>query len=160
MKHKSKCRRTTIVCDTWNQIIHESKGHGISDQEKDKCRVKRKLYFQTSRERHLIRMWVIFQDRKSIFTNIDRNVFAIVEDKDILEFQKQLAKATGDMRHTIIEDCLHLQNFIGNEYYAKLYIPMTPQKDMIVRQERPKLEIPRVSLFRDVELPSPCSNGQ
>ena len=29
MKNKSKCRRTSIVRDTWNQIIHEAKCYGI-----------------------------------------------------------------------------------------------------------------------------------
>ena len=54
MKNESKCRRTPIVRDTWNQIIHEAEGHWIGDQKEDECRIKRKLYFQTSRERHLI----------------------------------------------------------------------------------------------------------
>ena len=31
MKHESKCRRTSIVRDTWNQIIHEAEGHWIGD---------------------------------------------------------------------------------------------------------------------------------
>lgn len=49
MKNKSKCRRTTIVRDTWNQIIHKPKGNRIGDQKEDECRVKRKLYLQASR---------------------------------------------------------------------------------------------------------------
>ena len=53
MKHETKCRRTTIVRDTWNQTIHKPEGHRIGDQEKDECGVKRKLYLQASRQGHL-----------------------------------------------------------------------------------------------------------
>jgi hypothetical protein len=49
---------------------------------------------------------------------------------------------------------------VGNDYFARRFIPMTPRISKIVPPEPPKLEIPRASLFRDVELPSPCSNGQ
>jgi len=49
VKHKPKCRRTTIVRDTWDETIHKAKGNWIRDQKEDECRVKRKLYFQTSR---------------------------------------------------------------------------------------------------------------
>jgi hypothetical protein len=55
MKNESKCRRTSIVRDTWNQIIHKAKGDWVRNQEKDECRVKRKLYLQTSRQGHLLR---------------------------------------------------------------------------------------------------------
>lgn len=105
-------------------------------------------------------MWVIFHDGSSRFTHIDKNVFALVEDKDVLEFQKNLAKTTGEMSHVLIENSTFLQNFVGNEYFAKRYVPMTPRKGMTAPPEPPVLEIPKASLFRDVELPSPCSNGQ
>jgi len=105
-------------------------------------------------------MWVIFHDGSSRFTHIDKNVFALVEDKDILEFQVMLSCATGEMTHVLIENSMFLQNFVGNDYFARKYVPMTPHTDTIVRQGPPALEIPKASLFRDVELPSPCSNGQ
>jgi len=105
-------------------------------------------------------MWVIFHERKSMFTHVDKNVFALVEDKDIHVFQQCFSKATGETCHPVIEECMYLQNFVGNEYFARRYDPMTPHTDMSVPQELPKLEIRKVSLFRDVELPSPCSNGQ
>lgn len=105
-------------------------------------------------------MWVIFHDRRSIFTHIDKNVFALVEDKDIVEFQRNLAKTTGQMSHTLLEDCKFLQNFVGNEYFAKKFVPMTPRTGTSAPPEPPLLEIPRASLFRDVELPSPCSTWQ
>lgn len=105
-------------------------------------------------------MWVIFHDGSNRFTHIDKNVFALVEDKDILEFQVMLSCATGEMTHVLIENSMFLQNFVGNDYFARKYVPMTPHTDTIVRQGPPALEIPKASLFRDVELPSPCSNGQ
>lgn len=160
MQNEPKCRRTPIVRDTWNQIIHKPKGYRIGNQEKDQCRVKRKLYLQTSRQGHLLRMWVIFHEHRSMYTHIDRNVFALVEDKDIHEFQRQLVTKTGDMSHPVVDYCGHLQNFVGNDYFARRYIPMTPNTGMTVPQEPPKPEILTASLFRDVELPSPCSNGQ
>jgi hypothetical protein len=160
MKHKSKCRRTAIVRDTWNQTIHEAKGHGVGNQEKDECRVKRKLYLQASRQGHLLRMWVIFYEDNSVFTHIDKNIFGLVEDKDILEFQKSLADSTGEMSHELTIECFYLQNFVGNRYFARRYVPKTLCTDTNVRQGPQALEIPKASLFRDVELPSPCSNGQ
>lgn len=105
-------------------------------------------------------MWVIFHERRTIFTHIDKNVFALVEDKDVVEFQKNLAETNGQMVHPVIEHCLHLQNFVGNEYFARKFVPMTPRKGTTAPPEPPLLEIPRASLFRDVELPSPCSNGR
>lgn len=105
-------------------------------------------------------MWVIFHECRSMFTHIDKNVFALVEDKDILEFQKNLAKTTGEISHVLLEDGKFLQNFVGNEYFAKKFMPMTPRKGMTAPPEPPLLEIPKASLFRDVELPSPCSNEQ
>lgn len=105
-------------------------------------------------------MWVIFHERKTMFTHVDKNVFALVEDKDIVEFQKNLSKSTGETSHTLVQHSTFLQNFVGNEYFAKKFVPMTPRKGMTAPQEPPLLEIPKASLFRDVELPSPCSNGQ
>ncbi len=105
-------------------------------------------------------MWVIFHERRTIFTHIDKNVFALVEDKDILEFQKNLAKTTGQMSHGLLEDSTFLQNFVGNEYFAKKFVPMTPRTGTVAPPAPPLLEIPKASLFRDVELPSLCSNGQ
>jgi hypothetical protein len=105
-------------------------------------------------------MWVIFHERRTMFTHIDKNIFALVEDNDILEFQRNLAKATGQIDHAILEDSKFLQNFVGHEYFAKRFVPMTPRKGMTAPPEPPLLEIPRASLFRDVELPNPYSNGR
>ena len=53
MKDKSKCRRTTIDRDTWNQTIYKPKRDRIGDQKEDECGIKRKLYLQASRQGHL-----------------------------------------------------------------------------------------------------------
>jgi hypothetical protein len=105
-------------------------------------------------------MWIIFHEARSIFTHIDKNVFALVEDKDVLEFQRTLAATTGEMSHPVIEYCGHLQNFVGNTYFARRYIPMTPRTSKIAPREPPKLEIPKASLFRDVEPQNPCNTEQ
>ena len=105
-------------------------------------------------------MWVIFYESITIFTHIDKNIFGLVEDKDILEFQKSLAASTGEMSHELTLESLYLQNFVGNQFFARRYIPKTLCTDTNVRQEQRAPETPKASLFRDVELPSPCSNGQ
>jgi hypothetical protein len=105
-------------------------------------------------------MWVIFYESITIFTHIDKNIFGLVEDKDILEFQKSLAASTGEMSHELTLESLYLQNFVGNQFFARRYIPKTLCTDTNVRQEPRVPETPKASLFRDVELPSPCSTGQ
>lgn len=94
-------------------------------------------------------MWVIFHEDKSRFTYIDKNVFGVVEDKDILEFQDNLTNLTGQIGYPLIECTGRLQNFVGTDYFARHYVPMTPRVDMIVQSARPKSEIPTISLFRD-----------
>jgi hypothetical protein len=90
---------------------------------------------------------------------LDKNVYGVVEDKDILVFQKKLADALGKPMEELIPTLPHLQPFVG-DYYARHYVPMTQYTTMPVLPERQELETFRVSLFRDVELPSPCSNGR
>lgn len=105
-------------------------------------------------------MWVIFYESITIFTHIDKSIFALVEDKDILEYQKSLVASTGQMSHELTLDHIYLQNFVGNRFFARRYVPTTLCTDTNVRQGLQALEIPRASLFRDVELPNPYSNGR
>jgi len=105
-------------------------------------------------------MWVIFYESITIFTHIDKNIFGLVEDKDILEFQKSLAASTGEMSHELTLDCFYLQNFVGNQYFARRYVPKTLCTDTNVRQEQQVPETPKASLFRDAEPQSPYSSGQ
>lgn len=102
-------------------------------------------------------MWVIFQERKSIFTHTDKNVLGVVDDKDIVEFQKKLAQQVNQIPHTLLQDAKFLQPFVGNHYYARHYDPMTQYTDIPVPRERTKPETLKASLFRDAELQSPCS---
>jgi hypothetical protein len=104
-------------------------------------------------------MWVIYRNPRNCYTHLDKNVYGVVEDKDILEFQKKLAETLGKPAEELIPTLPYLQLFVG-DYFARHYVPMTQYTDMPVPQERPVVETMRVSLFRDVELPSPCSNGQ
>ena len=106
-------------------------------------------------------MWVIFHERKTLFTHIDRNVFAVVEDKDIHTFQTSMANITGDMLYPLLEGCYdRVQNFVGADYFAKQYVPTTQYTDRFVQAERQNTGTLKVSLFRDVELPSPCNTSQ
>jgi len=105
-------------------------------------------------------MWVIFHERRSMYTHVDKNVFALVEDKDIVEFQIQLSTRVGLTPHMLLEYSEFLQNFVGNDYFARRYLPMTPRIRTIVPLEPPKLEIQKASLFRDVVPRSPYNTGQ
>ncbi len=104
-------------------------------------------------------MWVIYRDPNNHYTHMDKNVYGIVEDTEILAFQKKLAETLGKPADELILFLPHLQQLVG-EYYARHYVPMTQYTSMPVPQERRAPETMRVSLFRDVELPSPCSNGR
>jgi hypothetical protein len=92
-----------------------------------------------------------------MFEHIDKNVFALVEDKDILAFQSNLSTTTGETSHPFLEESTFLQNFVGNTYFAKRVVPMIPHANMNVPRERTSLEIPKASLFRDAGLPSLCN---
>lgn len=105
-------------------------------------------------------MWVIFHEPRTHFTHMDKNVFGVVDDKDILGFQKRLADKLGQIPHLIIEEAKHLQPLVGNHYYAKRYDPMTPDTDIHVPQERKGLGTTKASLFRDVAPLNPYNNEQ
>ena len=61
-------------------------------------------------------MWVIFREPKDHYTYLDKNVFGVVHDKDILEFQKKLAQQVNQIPHTLIVEAKYLQPFVGNQY--------------------------------------------
>lgn len=105
-------------------------------------------------------MWVIFRDPKDHYTYLDKYVFGVVDDKDILVFQKRLAEKLGQTPHLIIEEAKHLQRIVGNHYYAKRYEPMSPNTDIPVPPERKRPENLKASLFRDVAPLSPCNTEQ
>lgn len=105
-------------------------------------------------------MWVIFRDPKDHYTYLDKNVFSVVDDKDILVFQKRLAEKLGQTPHLLIEEAKYLQPLVGNHYYAKRYEPMTPNTDIPVPPERKGPGTLKASLFRDVAPLSPCNTEQ
>lgn len=106
-------------------------------------------------------MWVIFHERNSIFTHVDKNVFAVVEDKDILQFQESMATMRGEMKYPLLEGQYDfLQNFVGLDFFAKQYEPMTRYTDSFDRVVQKKPEKVTASLFRDVEPQSLCNNGR
>jgi len=106
-------------------------------------------------------MWVIFHERKSLFTHIDKNVFALVEDKDILTFQSSLANITGDMIYPLLEGCYdRVQNFVGTDYFVKQYVPMTQYTDKVDQEERQNTGTLKASLFRDVVQQSPYNTSR
>ena len=104
-------------------------------------------------------MWVIYRDPDNHHIHLDKTVYGIVEDKDILAFQKKLAETLRKPAEELIPTALYLQPFVG-DYYARYYVPMTQYTAMPAPPARRAPETMRVSLFRDVELPSPCSNGR
>jgi len=105
-------------------------------------------------------MWVIYRDPKTPYTHLDKNVLCLVEDQHILAYQTTLARIVNQDITPLVDDATYLQPFVGIAYYARRYEPTTPHTAMTVPREPPLLETPKASLFRDVELPSPCSNGQ
>jgi len=104
-------------------------------------------------------MWVIYRDPRNHYDNIDKYVYGVVEDKDVLEFQQKLAETLKKTPDELIPGLPYLQGFVGS-YFARHYVPMTQYTNMPVLPERLVVETMPVSRFRDVELPSPCSNGQ
>lgn len=104
-------------------------------------------------------MWVIYRDPHNHHDHIDKYVYGVVEDKDILAFQQKLAETLNKTPDEIIPGLPHLQGFVGG-YFARYYVPMTQYTDIPVPREQRAPETMRVSLFRDVELPIPCSTGQ
>ncbi len=104
-------------------------------------------------------MWVIYRNPNSHHVHIDKYVYGLVEDKDIIEFQNKLAETLKKTPNELILGVTYLQNFVGS-YFARYYVPMTQYTGMPVLPERLTVETMPVLRFPDVELPSPCSNGR
>lgn len=100
-------------------------------------------------------MWVIFYAPRNHYTHLDKNVLGVVDDKDILTFQSQVASTVGKVSHDLLDNTGHLQAFVGNEYYAKRYVSMTQYIDIPVQLEQKKPETLKASLFRDEEQQNP-----
>ena len=105
-------------------------------------------------------MWIIYRTPSQFQTDLDSNVVGIVDDKEIDAFQSKLAERINSTIYPLIDEVMYLQPFVGTWYYARRYEPMTQYTKIHVPRERLKVETTRASLFRDVELQSPCSSGQ
>lgn len=71
-------------------------------------------------------MWVVFCENPSNFQFVDKNVVALVNDADILAYQKTL----GGFPYEINLDVWFLQMFVRTDtdlYYARKYHVFTTQ---------------------------------
>jgi hypothetical protein len=74
-------------------------------------------------------MWVIFRDPNTLFNHIDKYVYQIVNDEDILAYQIVLHEKVGGQIHDINQSVFFLQPFISShndvEYFARKYLTAT-----------------------------------
>ncbi len=72
-------------------------------------------------------MWVIFRDPKTIFNHPDKYVFEMVEDEDILTYQKGMSDVIGGRCHEFMQDVYFLQPFFTSkeevDYFVRKYKP-------------------------------------
>lgn len=70
-------------------------------------------------------MWVLFRDPKTAFNHIDKYVFDVVEDEDILTYQAQMVATIGGRGHDIHLDVYFVQPFLTSDqhvnYFARRY---------------------------------------
>lgn len=70
-------------------------------------------------------MWVIFRDPNTMFNHLDKFVYEIVNDEDILKYQVALHEKVGGKVHEINQTVFFLQQFISShndvEYFARKY---------------------------------------
>jgi hypothetical protein len=104
-------------------------------------------------------MWVLYRNPHNHHVHIDKYVYGVVEDKDILAFQKKLAETLKKTPDELVLGATYLQPLVGN-YFARYYVPMTQYTGMPVPPEQPAVETMPVSQFHGVVRPSPCSTGQ
>jgi len=127
MKKEPKGRRTPVNGDTWEEGIHELERRRVRHKEEDQCRIERIFHFQTKGERHLVEMWIIFRDPKTVFNYLDKHVLEMVADDDILAFQAQMKTVIGGRAHEINQTVYFLQHFFSSkddvEYFARKYKP-------------------------------------
>lgn len=71
-------------------------------------------------------MWIIFRYVKSEFQNLDKHIYDVVEDEDILEFRDYLG---AGKKSDINQDVYFLQEFFeskaGVRFYARKYVSFT-----------------------------------
>ena len=70
-------------------------------------------------------MWIVFRDPITAFNHLDKYVFELVEDKDILAFQEKLHAVVGGRKREFHHDVYFLQEFLSSaddvHYVARKY---------------------------------------
>ena len=70
-------------------------------------------------------MWIVFRDPNTVFLNLDKYIYELVSDEDILEYQNNLKKRVDGFSYEILENVYFLQPFVcskdGQEYYIRKY---------------------------------------
>lgn len=70
-------------------------------------------------------MWVIFRDPNTLFNHLDKYVYEIVEDDDILAYQRELHAKVGGQIHELNQTVFFLQQCVSShnevEYFARRY---------------------------------------
>lgn len=95
-------------------------------------------------------MWIVFRYVKTEFQNLDKYVYDIVDDADILAFQDYLGEGK---KATFNQDVYFLQEFFesksGVRFYVRKYEPFTtlqtdksPQAVQLVPDTPPALKSP------------------
>lgn len=70
-------------------------------------------------------MWVIYANNLTPFEHLDKYTYALVEDSDILMYQKWLAGPVGTL-HTVHTQAEYLQKFVtisGKVFHARKFSP-------------------------------------
>lgn len=126
MKEESKGGWTTVDRNTRNQTVDDLERRRIRHQKEDERRVERIFHFQTKRQ-HLLKMWIVFRDPKTIFNHPDKYVFEMVGDEDIIKYQKGMGDVIGGRSHDFLQDVYFLQPFFTSkddvDYFVRKYKP-------------------------------------
>ena len=104
-------------------------------------------------------MWVIFRYVKTEFQNLDKYIYDLVDDEDILEFQEHLGLGK---KSDINQNVYFLQEFFetksGTRFYARKYTPFTTLRTAMTYQEELKtLDTQPVVKIHALERRNPCN---
>ena len=70
-------------------------------------------------------MWVIFRDPNTAFNHLDKFVYQIVEEEEILAYQRALHERSGGRMHELNQSVFFIQQFLTTqddvEYFARRY---------------------------------------
>ena len=107
-------------------------------------------------------MWVIFRYVKTEFQNLDKYIYDVVEDEDIMVFQDYLGDGKkSDLNQNVyfIQEFFEASN--GVRFYARKYEPFTTLRTRTTCQaEQPVLDTPKAAKTHALVRRNPCSIGQ